>query len=116
MIWDLLAVAEPYFGFAFIGIGAAMCVLGLKLVRPAVCFAGFMTGIVAGFVIFYATQMNSIADLSTFYIWVGVGAGIGLVGGILACICIKCGVGVIAAWGGAVGAMVLETLFMYKLG
>lgn len=84
MIWEYAAYAEPYIGAIGIAVGLTMTFYGLKLIKPSICFAGFLSSIMLAMLFFYAVYANSVDDLATFYYWMGGGAVVGvLVGYIL---------------------------------
>lgn len=61
IIWVYLDYAKPYFGAAAIAIGFALTFFGLKLIRPSVCFAGFLTCTVLSLLIFYGVYITSVS-------------------------------------------------------
>merc|ERR1711976_469323 len=91
MMWEYLAYAEPYLGVVAIVGGIAMIFFGLKLVKPSICFAGFLTSCALSMLFFYAIYADSISSLSTFYYWLGGGAVVGLIAGWLLAYFVKVG-------------------------
>lgn len=63
--------------------------------------------------IFYAVYINSIDELSTFYYWMGGGAAVGVIVGVLLAACVKVGAALLAAWGGFALGIILNAAVMF---
>lgn len=113
MIWDYLSYAEPYLGAAAIGGGLVMCFFGLKLIKPSICFAGFLSCTALAMLFFYAIYASSVDELATFYYWLGGGAVIGCVVGWFLAHFVKVGAAILAGWGGFMLGLILNEAFLY---
>jgi len=111
ILWDYLDLLQPYLGGIAIVGGCFLCFLGLKLVKPSICVAGFLTCTLASCLIFYAVYLNSIDDVTTFFYFLGAGAAIGIFVGLLLAYFSRFGAACLAGWGGfALGLLINETL------
>jgi hypothetical protein len=113
MIWEYASYAEPYLGAAAIVGSIPMIFFGLKLVRPSICFAGFLSAIAVSLLVFYAVYIDSIDELATFYYWMAGGAVIGLVLGWFLAHFVKVGAAILAGWGGFMLGLILNEAFLY---
>lgn len=113
MMWEYLSYAEPYIGIVAIVGGIAMTFFGLKLVKPSICFAGFLSSIMLSMLFFYAIYASSVEELSTFYYWIAGGAVIGLILGWFLSHFVKVGAAVLAGWGGFMIGLILNEAFLY---
>jgi hypothetical protein len=113
MIWEYMAYAEPYIGGIAIVGGIVLCFFGLKLVKPSICFAGFLTSIFLAILFFYAIYATSVEELSTFYYWIAGGAVIGLILGWFLSHFVKVGAAILAGWGGFMIGLILNEAFLY---
>ena len=57
-LWDYLADYSDYFGVFMLISGMLLTFTGRKLLKPAVCFAGFLTSILISCFIFYAVYVE----------------------------------------------------------
>jgi len=113
IIWEYLDLAKPYFGAAAIVIGFLLAFYGFRLIKPSICFAGFLSCTMLALLIFYGVYISSIDQLSTFYYWMGGGAIIGCIVGALLAYCVKVGAAILAAWGGFALGLILNTAVMF---
>lgn len=60
MIWTYLDYAKPYLGIAGIVVGVMLCFFGFRLLKPSVCFAGFLSCTMLSLLIFYSVYITSI--------------------------------------------------------
>jgi len=116
MLWTYIADYEPYFGWAFIIVGFLFTFLGRRLVGPTICFVGFLASIVLAFFIFYTMFFSLDTEVSTFWVVLGIGAGVGLVAGCILGRYVKIGGAVVAGWGGFVGGLLLSEVLISKFG
>lgn len=99
-LWEYLEQYSDYFGAAMILAGALLVLWGKKFIKPAIFFAGFLSTVVAGCLIYYAIYYDQNSQLADFW-WIlggSIAAGI-IVGLILSCF-VKLGAAILAAWGG----------------
>mmetsp|Transcript_998 Transcript_998/g.1365 ORF Transcript_998/g.1365 Transcript_998/m.1365 type:complete len:103 (+) Transcript_998:110-418(+) len=96
-----------YFGALLLVVGLALVFAGRKLLKPAVCFAGFLTTIMISCFIFYAVYLDQESDLSDFWWFLGGGALAGIFIGLCACWCTRLGAAILAGWGGATVGLML---------
>lgn len=113
IIWEYAAYAEPYLGIVGIVGGIVFIFFGLKLIKPSICFGGFLSCIMLSLLFFYAIYINSIDELSTFYYWMGGGAVIGIIVGWFLSHFVKVGAGILAGWGGFMLGLMLNQAFLY---
>lgn len=114
IIWEYLAYAEPYLGAAAIVGGIVLTFFGLKLLKPSICFAGFLTSTAVTMLIFYTVYTTSIDELSTFYYWMAGGAVIGIVLGMFLAYWVKIGAAILAGWGGFMIGLILNEALLYR--
>lgn len=60
MIWDYLEIISPYVGAVAIVGGIVFIFFGLKMIKPSICFAGFLSTIFLTILFFYAIYANSV--------------------------------------------------------
>jgi hypothetical protein len=114
IIWEYLDIAKPYFGFAAIGAGVMLAFFGFRLIKPSICMAGFLSCTVLALLVFYAVYISSVDELATFYYWMGGGAVVGIIVGLLLAKCVKVGAAILAGWGGfAVGLILNESVMFH---
>jgi hypothetical protein len=113
-IWEYLAYAEPYLGIIGIVGGLCLCFYGLKLIKPAICFAGFLTCTMLALLFFYAVYATSAEELSTFYYWMAGGAVVGIIVGYFLSAMVKVGAAILAGWGGFMLGLILNEAFLYQ--
>merc|ERR1711957_787801 len=83
-IWEYLAQYAAYFGAFFIVIGVLLTFLGRKLIRPSVCFAGFLTSVFVACFLYYTIFMTNETDLTTYWIFWVVCVGCAVAAAIMA--------------------------------
>lgn len=88
--------------------------LGRKLLRPAVCCAGFLTTIFISCLIFYAVYVDDTGDIDDFWYFLGGGAFAGIFVGLLMCWAVKIGAAVLAGWGGFTGGLILYESVLFR--
>jgi len=113
MIWDYLEYIEPYVGAIAIAGGIVLVFFGLKLVKPSICFGGFLTCIFLSILFFYTIYADSVDELKTFYYWLGGGAVVGLLVGWFLAYFVKLGAAILAGWGGFMLGLILNEAFLY---
>lgn len=113
MIWDYLEKAEPYLGAVGIVLGLGLVFFGLKLIKPSICFGGFLTCVALAMLFFYAIYATSLDELATFYYWCAGGAVVGLIVGWFLAHFVKVGAAVLAGWGGFMLGLILNEAFLY---
>lgn len=95
-------------------IGVLLDFLGRKLIRPSVCFAGFLTSVFVSCFLYYTIFMTNETDLSTFWIFFGIGLVGGVIVGLLLGYFVKVGAAFLAGWGGFCGGLMLtESVFAW---
>lgn len=114
IIWEYLAYAEPYLGAIAIVGGVILTFFGFKLLKPSICFAGFLTATAASLLVFYAVYSTSIDELSTFYYWMAGGAVIGLILGLFLAYFVRVGAAILAGWGGFMIGLILNEAILYR--
>lgn len=114
MIWEYLAYAEPYLGIIGIVGGLCLTFYGLKLIKPAICFAGFLTCTMLALLFFYAVYATSVDELATFYYWMAGGAVVGIIVGYFLSAMVKVGAAILAGWGGFMLGLILNEAFLYQ--
>jgi hypothetical protein len=90
-----------------------MIFFGLKLVRPSIFFAGFLSCCALSMVFFYAIYADSVEELATFYYWLAGGAVVGLLAGWFLAYFVKVGAAILAGWGGFMLGLILNEAFLY---
>ena len=88
--------------------------MGRALLKPAVCFAGFLTTILISCFIFYAVYFEDTADVADFWYFFGGGAAVGIGVGLLACWATRFGASVLAGWGGLTGGLILYEAVLFR--
>ena len=84
------------------------------MLKPAVCFAGFLTTVALSCFIYYSVYLENESDLADFWFFLGGGALAGIIVGLIMCMCVRFGAAVLAGWGGVCGAMILYSAVIYK--
>jgi hypothetical protein len=105
---------EPYIGALLIVVGIPLCFLGLKLIKPSVCFAGFLTTTLASCLIFYLVYFTDLNETSAFWYFLAGGALAGLLLGLLLAKFIKFGAAVLAGWGGFAAGLILNEAVLFR--
>ena len=113
LVWQYLAYIEPYIGVIGIVGGFILAFYGFRLLKPTIFAAGFLACCAASMLIFYAAYANSVDELEAFYIWLGVGAGVGLIVGYLLQKVLKVGAAFVAGWGGLALGLILNEAVMW---
>lgn len=115
-LWGYLADYSDYFGAFLLIAGLLLVFVGRSLVKPAVCCAGFLTTIVLSCVIYYSVYLNDTSDLSEFWYFLGGGAAVGILVGLLMCWAMKLGAAILAGWGGVCAGLILNETLVYRAG
>ena len=115
-LWGYIGKYEDYFGVFAIVSGFILCFFGHFLVKPSVCFAGFLSTIALSCFIFYAVYLNTTSDLADFWYFLGGGALAGIFVGLLLAWAIKIGASILAGWGGLCLALILNETILYRFG
>jgi len=113
-LWEYLAQYSNYFGVFMLVSGMLLTFIGRKLLKPAVCFAGFLTSILISCFIFYAVYVEDESDIADFWYFLGGGAAVGIAVGLLMCWAVRIGASVLAAWGGVCGGLILYESFIFR--
>lgn len=113
-LWDYLADYSEYFGIFMLISGALLVFAGRKMLKPAVCFAGFLTSILVACFIFYAVYLENESDIADFWYFLGGGALVGIAVGLLMCWAVKIGAAVLAGWGGLCGGLILYESVIFR--
>ena len=82
-LWQYIAEYEQYFGVFAIIAGFLLCFFGHWLIKPSICFSGFLSTILLSCLIFYAVYLDSTADLADFWYFLGGDAVVGVLVGLL---------------------------------
>lgn len=107
---------EPYIGVLGIVGGFIACFYGIRLLKPFLFVAGFLTSCLLSLLFCYAVYANSIEDLtSTFYYFLGGGALAGILIGWLLAKFVKVGAAVLAGWGGFALGLMLNEAFLFHI-
>jgi hypothetical protein len=113
-LWEYLDQYSAYFGAVLIVAGVLLNFLGRKLIRPSVCFAGFLTSIFVACFLYYTIFLSGEPDMTTFWIFFGVGIVGGIIVGLLLGYFVKVGAAILAGWGGFCGGLMLnESVFAW---
>jgi len=115
-LWGYLEQYEMYFGAFAIVVGFLLCFFGHALVKPSICFTGFLTTVAVVCFIFYAVYLNSTADLADFWYFLAGGAVGGIIIGLLLAWAVKVGAAILAGWGGFCLALILNETIFYRAG
>lgn len=115
-LWSYLGQYSDYFGVFLLITGVLLTFAGRKLLKPAVCFAGFLTTILISCFIFYAVYLENESDVADFWYFLGGGALVGIFVGLLMCWAIRVGAAVLAGWGGLCGGLILYEAFIFHAG
>ena len=113
-LWDYLARYSDFFGVFLLIAGVMLVFLGRKLLRPAVCCAGFLTTIFVACLIFYSVYLDNDGNVSDFWYFLGGGALAGIFVGLLMCWAVKVGAAVLAGWGGLTGGLILYESVLFR--
>ena len=113
-LWDYVEEYKYYFGALLLVAGLALTFFGLKLLKPAVCVAGFLSTIFISCFIFYGVYVDQESDLGDFWWFLGGGALVGIFVGLLMAWCTKLGAAILGGWGGATVGLILYSAFIYK--
>jgi len=113
-LWEYLAQYSDYFGVFMLITGLLLVLAGRRLLKPAVCFAGFLTTILVSCFIFYAVYLEDESQVADFWYFLGGGAAAGLLVGLLLCWAIRIGAAILAGWGGMCGGLILYEMFIYR--
>jgi len=113
-LWGYLAQYSQFFGAFLLVAGTILVFFGRKLLKPAVCFAGFLTTIFVSCLIFYGVYLENESDLADFWYFLGGGALAGIFVGLLMCWCMRVGAAVLAGWGGLTGGLILYESVLFR--
>jgi len=115
-LWNYIAKYEDYFGVFAIVAGIMLCFFGHWLIKPSICFAGFLSTIVLSCLIFYAVYLDNTSDLADFWYFLGGGALVGILVGLVLAWAVKVGAAILAGWGGFCLALILNETLFYRAG
>lgn len=115
-IWDYIGQYANYFGAFAIIIGFLLCFFGHALIKPSLCFTGFLTTVAVVLFIFYGVYLNNPSDLADFWYFLGGGALAGIAIGLLLAWAVKVGAAILAGWGGFCLALILNETVFYRAG
>merc|ERR1712096_293610 len=113
-LWGYLEQYKYEFGAFFLVIGLALVFAGRILLKPAVCFAGFISTVALSCFIYYTVYLEDTSDLAEFWYFLGGGAHAGIAVGILLACCVRVGAAVLAGWGGVCGGLILYEAVIYR--
>ena len=113
-LWSYLAEYKYYFGALLLLTGLGLVFVGRLMLKPAVCFAGFLTTVALSCFIYYSVYLEDESDLADFWFFLGGGALAGIIVGLVMCMCVRFGAAILAGWGGVCGAMILYSSCIYK--
>lgn len=113
-LWEYIAQYSDYFGVFMLVAGLLLTFVGRLLVKPAICFAGFLSTILLSCLIFYAVYVEQESDLADFWYFLGGGAFAGIFVGILLAWLSRVGASVLAGWGGLCGGLILYEALLYR--
>ena len=86
------------------------------MIKPSICFAGFLSTIALSCFIFYAVYLDNTSDLADFWYFLGGGALVGILIGLLLAWAVKVGAAILAGWGGFCLALILNETLFYRAG
>ena len=112
-LWEYIAKYSDYLGVFLLIAGTLLVFFGRRLLKPAVCFAGFLSTLALTCIIFYAVYAENTSDLADFWYFFGGGIVLGVVVGLLACWALRFGAAVLAGWGGLCGGLILNEALLY---
>lgn len=111
-MWEYIYKYRYYWGGPLILIGLLLCFVGRYLIRPSVCFAGFLSSIAIAMLIFYAVYLQDTTNMQTFAWVFGTSAILGCCLGIVLAVFVKVGAALLAGWGGfALGMVLMSSVF-----
>ena len=113
-LWSYIEQYEEYFGVFLLIAGVLLVFMGRKLIKPAVCCAGFITTIAFSCLIFYSVYLDDVANTADFWYFLGGGALAGIIVGLLLAWCLRVGAAILAGWGGVCGALILNETILYR--
>jgi hypothetical protein len=90
--------------------------MGHFLVKPSICFAGFLSSTAVSCFIFYAVYLNDTGNLDDFWYFLAGGMVAGIVIGLLLAYVVKVGAALLAGWGGVCLALILNEAIFYRAG
>jgi len=105
---------KPYMGAVGIAVGIPMCFFGLKMIKPCVCFAGFITLTAFSCLLFYTIYLNDINKTDAFWYFLGGGVLAGIIVGLLLAKFIRFGAACLAGWGGFCAGLILNETILYR--
>jgi len=114
ILWEYLGYVEPYIGVIGIIGGVILAFYGFRLLRPSIFMVGFLSCCLLSMLIFYAIYVDSVDELTAFYVWLACGAGAGIVVGYILQKAVKVGAMIVGGWGGFVVGLILNETIMYR--
>jgi hypothetical protein len=114
LLWEYLDMIKPYLGAIGIACGIPLCFFGLKMIKPSVCFAGFLTVTGLSCLLFYTIFLTDINKTSAFWYFLGGGALAGIIIGLLLAKFVRFGAAVLAGWGGFCAGLILNEMVLYR--
>ena len=114
-IWLYFHKYKYYIGAVLLLTGLCFIFAGRTLIKPAVCFVSFLLMISISCFLFYTIVLDK-TNLSTFWTYVGVGALVGVLFGLLMAWFTRLGTALLAGYGGASIALMFYSAFMYQAG
>lgn len=114
ILWEYLGYVEPYIGVIGIIGGVVLAFYGFRLLRPSIFMVGFLSCCLLSMLIFYAVYVDSVDELTAFYVWLACGAGAGIVVGYILQKAVKVGAMIVGGWGGFVVGLILNETIMYR--
>jgi len=115
-LWAYLGEYSDFLGVFLLVSGLILVFLGRKLIRPAVCCAGFLTTIFVACLIFYSVYVDDEGDLAQFWYFLAGGALAGIFVGLLMAWALKLGAAVLAGWGGLTAGLILYESVLFRAG
>merc|ERR1712060_20056 len=113
-LWDYISEYSEYFGVFLLISGMLLTFTGRKLLKPAICCAGFLTTIALSCLIFYSVYLEKESQLADFWYFLGGGAFVGIFIGLLLAYFWKIGAAVLAGWGGLCGGLILNETVLFR--
>lgn len=105
---------EPYLGAIAIAVGVPLVFFGLKLVKYAICFAGFITVTACSCLLFYTIYFTDTTKTDAFWYFLAGGALAGLIVGLLLAKFVRIGAAILAGWGGFCAGLLLNATVLFR--
>ena len=90
--------------------------MGHWLIKPSVCLAGLISTIGISCFIFYAVYLDNSSNAADFWYFLGGGAVVGILVGLLLAWAVKIGAAILAGCGGVCLALILNETLLYRAG